>query len=238
MLKVLIADRSAAFSKQTAEELSAFFEVRACKNGKEALEEYFAFQPDILVLELELPEMDGISVLHALRGAGHRVPVLAMSTTLYSTYVQRNLIRLGVEFVLPKPCAVAAVVSRLQEMACIINDGEWTVEDKATSLLLDMGFSAKGGAFRYIHDALCMLAADKELFLTKVVYVEIGKRYGTTKDAVERGIRCAIEKAWKGRNEQLWRCFFAPGNDGRVQKPSNAVFLHRMVIALENKKIV
>lgn len=238
MLKVLLADKSVAFSKGVAEELAVFFQVRVCKNGKEALEEYLAFRPDIIVLELELPELDGVGVLRTLRGAGHRVPVLAMTGSFDTSYVRQNLMRLGVEFVLPKPCAVSAVVARLQEMACIITDSEWTVNDKATSLLLHLGFSAKGVAYRYIHDALCMLAADKELYLTKVVYVEIGKRYGTTKEAVERAIRCAIEKAWENRDEQVWRCFFAPGNDGRVGKPSNAVFLHRMVIALENKKIV
>lgn len=238
MLKVLLADKSAAFSKQAAEELAVFFEVKICKNGKEVLEEYLAFCPDIIVMELELPELDGISVLRTLRGAGHRVPVLAMSTTLSSTYVQQNLIRLGVEFLLPKPCTVTAVVSRLQEMAGILTDRDWTVDDKVTSLLLHMGFSAKGLAFRYTHHALCMLVTDRDLLLTKVVYMEIAKRHGTTKGAVERAIRCSIERAWKGRSEQVWRCFFAPGCNGMVEKPSNAAFLHRMVIALENKKIV
>ena len=104
--------------------------------------------------------------------------------------------------------------------------------------LLHLGFSVKGAAYRYTHDALCMLGQDRELSLTKVVYVEVGKRYGVSKDAVERGIRNAVEKAWAARNEQVWRCFFAPGNDGRVKKPTNSEFLHRGVIALENKKIV
>ncbi len=238
MLKVLFADKSAAFSDHAAQELSALFEVQVCKNGKEALEAYFTFQPDMLVLELELPQLDGICILRTLRSAGHSLPVLAMTTTLSSTYVQQNLARFGVEFLLPKPCTVAAVVSKLQEMACSLENREWTAAEQVTNLLLDLGFSAKGSAFRYLYDAICMLMADRTLFLTKVVYVEIAKRYGTTKNAVERAIRCAIEKAWKSRNGCLWRCYFAPGSGGRVEKPSNAAFLHRMAMALENKKIV
>lgn len=238
MLKVLLVDKTTAFAQQVAGELSTLFEVKVCTTGKEALSEYFTFHPDIIVLELELTELDGIGLLRTLRGAGHRVPVLAMTISFDSTYVQQNLIQLGVQFVLPKPCTVAAVISRVQELACILINSGWTVSDAVTSLVLHLGFSVKGVTYRYTHDALCMLAADRELSLTKVVYVEVGKRYGVSKEAVERGIRKAIENAWVGRNEQAWRCFFAPDNAGHIKKPTNAEFLHRMVIALENKKIV
>ncbi len=238
MLKILVADRSEAFSKRLAEELSCIAEVQLCRTGKEVLEEYSTFQPDMIVLELELPELDGLGLLRTLRATGSQVPVLAMSGTVQSRFVQQSLVRLGVEFVLPKPCTVAAVVSRLQEMACILRNREWTADDQATNLLLHMGFSTKSVGFCFVHDAVCMLTVDRMRFLTKEIYVELGKRYGSSKEAVERAIRCAIERAWKTRDERVWRCFFAPGSRGVVEKPSNAVFLRRLALSLENKNVV
>lgn len=238
MLKLLIVDRSCAFAKRLTQELSETFEIRVCKTGIEALEEYHAFSPDMIVLEMEIPELDGMGVLRTLKSAGAQVPVLVTSTSLQSSYTQRSLAELGVEYAVSKPCPVHAVVSRLQEMVCILFNEAWSLDDRATNLLLHLGFSANGTAFRATHDALCMLSEDRTLFLTKEIYVELGKRYGSTKEAVERAIRCAIGKAWRNRQEQIWRCFFAPGSGGYVERPSNSVFLHRLALSLGNKKIV
>ena len=238
MLKLLLVDSSCAFVKKLAQELSEIFELKICKTGKEALEEYLAFAPDMIVLQMEIPELDGLSVLRTLRSAGFRVPVLVMSTSLQTNYMQHSLVQLGVEYAISRPCPVAAVVSRVQEMACLLCSKEWSLDERAANLLLHLGFSVKGTAFRCTHDALCMLTEDRTLSFTKELYVTLAKRYGSTKEAVERAIRCAIEKAWRNREEYVWRCFFAPGSRGFVEKPSNAEFLHRMALSLENKKIV
>ena len=238
MLKLLLVDSSCAFSKKLTAELSDMFEVKICRTGREALGEYGAFQPDMIALEMEIPELDGMGVLRTLRGVGNQAPVLVMSTSVESTYMQQSLVQMGVEYVMYKPCPVSAVVSRLQEMACVLCNKEWSLDDQATNLLLQLGFSPNGAAFRCTHDAICLLTEDRTCSLSKEIYVTIGKRYGSTKEAVERAIRCAVEKAWKKRDEMVWRCFFAPGSLGTVEKPSNAAFLHRMALSLENKKIV
>lgn len=238
MLKILIADRSTAFSKRLAEELSALFEVQVCCTGRQALEVYSTYRPDMMVLELELPELDGFGVLRTLRAAGHNVKTLALSGSLESNYVQQLLVQHGVEFALPKPCAVAAAVARLQEMACVYSGREWSDDDEITSLLLMLGFRVKNGGFQCVHEALRVLRADRMLPVTKVVYPEVSKVCGGSNERIERAVRGAIKTAYLNRDDRVWRYFFAPGRDGTVSCPSNAEFLRRMALCLKNKKIV
>ena len=66
MLKLLIADGTEEFRLALAEQLAGSFVIRCCHQGKQALEMIDSFRPDVLVLDLMLPELDGISLLQQL----------------------------------------------------------------------------------------------------------------------------------------------------------------------------
>ena len=55
------------------------FTVRAAANGAEALAEIAKKRPDLIVLDLMLPEVDGLTVLRRLRSSGDSVPVIVTS---------------------------------------------------------------------------------------------------------------------------------------------------------------
>lgn len=57
----------------------AGFEVRAAANGHEALEAAEEFQPDLAVLDVMLPDMDGFTVTRRLRAAGRHFPVVFLT---------------------------------------------------------------------------------------------------------------------------------------------------------------
>jgi two-component system chemotaxis response regulator CheB len=81
MIKLLIVDDSALMRRQltllfTAE---ADFEVRQARNGQEAVEENLRFQPDVVTLDINMPEMDGITAL-SLMMAERPVPVVMVSS--------------------------------------------------------------------------------------------------------------------------------------------------------------
>jgi two-component system response regulator MprA len=77
---VLIVDDDAALRRMLRLTLmDGGFEVRLAENGRAALESVARETPDAVVLDLEMPEMDGRSFYRALREKGIDIPVLIVS---------------------------------------------------------------------------------------------------------------------------------------------------------------
>ena len=49
------------------------------ENGRQAVELYKEIQPDLLVMDVIMPEMDGYQATEQIRKAGHTLPIIAMS---------------------------------------------------------------------------------------------------------------------------------------------------------------
>ncbi len=81
MIKLLIVDDSALMRRQLTNVFQAEgdFEIRQARNGREAVEESRAFQPDVVTLDINMPEMDGITALSLLM-AERPVPVVMVSS--------------------------------------------------------------------------------------------------------------------------------------------------------------
>jgi two-component system chemotaxis response regulator CheB len=81
-LRVLVADDSALFRRAIADALAAIPDVEvvgAAPNGKIALQKVKELQPDLLTLDIEMPEMDGLAVLDALKLVGSTTSVMVIS---------------------------------------------------------------------------------------------------------------------------------------------------------------
>lgn len=80
------------------------FEVKVCSSGKEALENVEAFSPDLILLDVMMPGMDGPTTLKALRGlsALSPVPVVFMTAKVQPQEMQ-GYKDLGAVDVIPKP---------------------------------------------------------------------------------------------------------------------------------------
>jgi two-component system, chemotaxis family, protein-glutamate methylesterase/glutaminase len=81
MIKLLIVDDSALMRRQltTLFEEEGDFEIRLARNGREAVEENAAFLPDVVTLDINMPEMDGLTALSLLM-AERPVPVVMVSS--------------------------------------------------------------------------------------------------------------------------------------------------------------
>ncbi len=79
--KLLIVDDSALMRRQLAQifEADGGFEVRAARNGQEAIDENLAWQPDVITLDINMPVMDGITALSHIM-ATRPVPVVMVSS--------------------------------------------------------------------------------------------------------------------------------------------------------------
>ena len=78
--------------------------VRVCKNGREALEQFEAANPDVIVLDIEMPELDGLATLKELLIRRSRVPVIMASTqTKRGAEITLKALSLGASDCVSKP---------------------------------------------------------------------------------------------------------------------------------------
>jgi two-component system, chemotaxis family, protein-glutamate methylesterase/glutaminase len=78
--------------------------VRVCKNGREALEQFDLANPDIVVLDIEMPELDGIATLKEMHARRPRLPVIMASTlTKRGAEITLKALSLGASDCVPKP---------------------------------------------------------------------------------------------------------------------------------------
>jgi CheY-like chemotaxis protein len=92
-------------------------DVRACRSGPEALELARTFHPDLLLLDVVLPEQDGVDLLKALRCMPHLAQVPALFITgATSNDDMARYVAAGAMGVISKPLAPLTLSDQVQEL--------------------------------------------------------------------------------------------------------------------------
>lgn len=188
------------------------------------------FKPDILVVDLMLPKTDGLSLLQQLRQTDLH-PMILAQTSLASPYVMERLQRLEVDYVMQKPCQMLALEVRICDFLAQLQESMPkypTGDQMMTGVLMSLSFSPKLDGYGYLIDAIPIYARDPSQAITKELYAAVGQLRQKEASLVERSIRSAIDKAWRDRDENVWRQYFRCAPDGGVPRPSNGAFIARM----------
>ena len=203
-------------------------------DGEQAIRMIGEKQPDILVLDLMLAKKDGISVLKAIASMEHKPITLATSAFL-TEYVSTAAANLGVRYLMLKPCDMTALVERLEE----IRGGESlrypvqrrtdkvSIETLVTNIIHEIGVPAHIKGYQYLREAIIIAVNDMDVInaITKVLYPEVAKNFGTTPSRVERAIRHAIEVAWDRGDLDTLQKFFGYTVSNTKGKPTNSEFI-------------
>ena len=184
-------------------------------------------KPDVLVLDLILPGMDGLGILRRLDGE-KRPKILAVSNFVTQEVVAEAG-NLGASMFLSKPYNESAMVEHLISLAeksekQLHGPG---LEELVTSIIHEVGVPAHIKGYQYVREAIMITVENMDVInsVTKVLYPEVAKRYHTTPSRVERAIRHAIEVAWdRGDLETLQR-FFGYTVSNAKGKPTNSEFI-------------
>ena len=225
--KLLIADMGEEFRQSLADQVRGTYRIRVCQEGHQTLETLLSFKPDLVVLDMMLPGLDGVSILEALENCGMHPMVLAVSKWT-NDYMVRAASRYGVGYMMTKPCDVKAVAARLKDLTQLLEPTEIANPDSRTvisNILLGLGFSTKLRGYAYLREAILEMAKHPGQSVTKILYPEVGKICDASETQVERSIRSAILKAWEKRDEAMWRLYFPASSDGAVERPTNAAFI-------------
>ena len=234
-LKLLIADDNEDFRQALADALQGAYYIRTCCTGREALTLLHSYRPDVLVLNLILPEMDGISLLENAARSGIRPMVLA-TTRLYTDYILESVTHLGVEYLMRRPCDISSTVARIHDLSRRLNPPPVTAPDPmslVSNLLLSLNIPPRLNGYAQVREAILIKSRHPNYAITKELYPAVANACGCDTDSVERCIRTAIHSAWKQRDDRIWQLYFQPGPDGIIPRPTNGTFISRLADSLQ-----
>lgn len=227
MRRLLIADGTEEFRLSLYDALKADYQVCTCRSGKQALAMITENPPDILVLDLMLPELDGISLLHTLNGLGIH-PVVLATTRFLSDYVTSHINQLGIAYMLLKPCDLRATVNRIHDLSEKVGTPVETVEDskgRISTVLITLGIPAKLKGYDLLRQSICLVLSHPGQSITKELYPSVASSLGISPTQVERSIRTAIAVGFEKGDKRQWAKFF-PAGDGEISRPSNGSFIN------------
>ena len=234
---VFIADSAEDFCTAltaAVQRADGFQVVGTANDGEQAIALIAERKPDILVLDLMLSKKDGIGVLKAISGMERR-PVTLATSAFVTEYVSTAAANLGVRYLMLKPCDMTALVERLEEL----REGEsprfpekrrqdkTSIESMVTNIIHEIGVPAHIKGYQYLREAIIIAVNDMDVInaITKVLYPQVAKTFGTTPSRVERAIRHAIEVAWDRGDLDTLQRFFGYTVSNTKGKPTNSEFI-------------
>ena len=224
---VLLADTSTEFRilLREAMEKTGEFWVDVAQTGDEVLEKVQEQEPDILIMDVILPGLDGLSALRELQELGY-APMTILTSAFVSDQTLAEATELGAAYFLPKPFRMDTLLDRMRNL--FWEKPKATRPSLKARMLHDAGMPANISGYQYLREAILITTADPSVLnkaVTKILYPEIARRYGTTALRVERCIRSAIETAWDRASPETLPKYFGCTVSSQRGKPSNAEFI-------------
>ena len=233
---VFIADSTEEFCKSLSAALQraeGFQVVGTACDGESALRFIQERRPQVLVLDLMLSKRDGISILKALQGGEYK-PAILVTSGFVTEYVAATAASLGARYLMLKPCDMAALVDRLEEIrggsrqaSPVRRSDKTSIESMVTGIIHEIGVPAHIKGYQYLREAIIIAVNDMDVInaITKVLYPQVAKTFQTTPSRVERAIRHAIEVAWDRGDLDTLQRFFGYTVSNTKGKPTNSEFI-------------
>lgn len=245
---------------------SRLFEViGSAVNGEQCLHELHGHEIDVLILDLIMPNVDGMEVLSALKKHSIKVRHILCTTPILNDFIITQIQQYNVDYILMKPFELQSLDQRLRVICgfaskAVAKDAmiqvnldeeeqkrlqKLELESEITSLLHEVGIPAHIKGYMYLRTAILETYLNVDFLgqITKVLYPEIAKKYETTASRVERAIRHAIEVAWNRGNIDAIDDIFGYTISASKAKPTNSEFIAmiadklRLEHRLKNKKV-
>ena len=229
-IKIMLTDsdeEARGMLQDALERTGRFLVTASTGDGEQALRLIEETKPDLLVLDLILPGLDGLGILRRL-DRERRPLILAISHfTTHDMVAEAG--QLGASIFVSKPYNEDALVENLVSLSekCGSQFHTPGLEELVTSIIHEVGVPAHIKGYQYVREAIMITVENMDVInsVTKVLYPEVAKRFHTTPSRVERAIRHAIEVAWdRGDLETLQRFFGYTVSNAKGQ-PTNSEFI-------------
>ena len=251
-IKIVLADDNKDFCQVLKEYLSNEDDIEIlgiAKDGIEALDLVKRTQPDLLVLDVIMPHLDGLGVIEKLNAMDiPKMPKIIVLSAVGQDKITQSAINLGADYYIVKPFDFVIFINRIRELVSnktthiepksrvntdiqmtrsdfVKNSGN--IETEITNIIHEIGVPAHIKGYLYLREAIKMVIENVELLgaVTKELYPSIAKKFNTTPSRVERAIRHAIEVAWSRGKVDTINQLFGYTVHNTKGKPTNSEFI-------------
>ncbi len=251
-IEVLLADDNREFTNLLAEYISEQEDMEVtgiAYNGEEVLQllEQTRDVPDVLILDIIMPHLDGLGVLERLRNLNlSPQPKVIMLTAFGQENITQRAVQLGASYYILKPFDMEVLANRVRQLvgtqtamstssgssmfmkSNVVPMGKHkNLDASITSIIHEIGVPAHIKGYQYLREAITMVYNNIEILgaITKTLYPAIAEKFKTTPSRVERAIRHAIEVAWtRGNIDSISHLFGYTINISK-SKPTNSEFI-------------
>lgn len=224
-------------------------------NGKDAIDMIKDTQPDVVLLDLVMPQMDGITVVENIKKKTSMLknPAFIILSAVGGEQMTEEAFQAGANYFLMKPFDKDILVNKIRRIGkrpvrpvpgkvleaplkaatpeeAAMNREEYMkehLETDITKMLHELGIPAHIKGYQNLRDAISMVVRDREMMeaVTKILYPEIAKKNYTSSSRVERAIRHAIEVAWGRGSLEVIDELFGYTISTGKGKPTNSEFI-------------
>jgi two-component system response regulator (stage 0 sporulation protein A) len=239
MLKVAIADDNKELVLMISEFLKSqnkFEVVDTFNSGKELLDFLKTNTCDLLLLDIFMPEVDGINVLECLKNQDeyNRPKNIIMLSAFNNDKLIQDVSNLGADYFIIKPIKFNELLSAInrvtdtqefkpgKDITEVVN-----IDQEITEMLHEIGVPAHIKGYMYLREAIFDIYNDISLLgsITKKLYPLIASKFETTPSRVERAIRHSIEVAWQRASSSSIESIFSNTLNLEKTKPTNSEFI-------------
>ena len=247
-LKVLIVDDNAEFVKLLKMFINSQKDmevIETLNDGNSVVAKVKELKPDVMLLDIIMPERDGLAVLEDLEEqALEKRPYTVIMSAIGQEKITGKAMALGASYYVIKPFDLDNLVGRIRELAVSTNTlyeskgpkyvstkaikiNKEPIEVKVTNLIHDLGVPAHIKGYQYLREGIIMAVANEEIInaVTKSLYPLLANKYDTTPSRVERAIRHAIEVAWNRGEIAVHDKIFGYTVNSNKGKPTNSEFI-------------
>ncbi|NLZ46895.1 MAG: sporulation transcription factor Spo0A [Clostridiales bacterium] len=238
-VKILIGDDSAEFGVAYANSLRAmgFYVIARQKDGSLLLDAIKNEQPDVVIADAVLPNLDAIELLKRINNGNFKKPKFIITSSYDNPFMEKSVMENGASYFLLKPFDINVLGERIKSLMGLdskINDGSigksstnFSIDMVVTDIIHQIGVPAHIKEYHYLREAIIQSVYNDEMLesVTKLLYPAVAKKYNTTSSRVERAIRHAIEIAWDRGSIETLNSFFGYTINTGKGKPTNSEFV-------------
>lgn len=217
--------------KRNLEQIGAFERCAVAYSGYEALDKIYSFHPDLIVTDIILRDLDGLSLLEKVQGCDCvKNSKIVIYTSVDTDSIIRKAFEYGADFFLIKPTSYDVFHKTIVDLLKLGDSYdqilEGSLEARIMGVIQRIGMPPGSKGYHYSQHAIKRLIEDPSLLeqITIKLYPEIAEKYGSTVGRVERNIRHAIEAAWNRGDLEYIQQLFGYTVDEEKGKPTNAAF--------------
>ncbi len=236
--RVLVVDNNQNITTKIEKQFSSHAVIKVVKtinSGKQALDYILNNRNefDILLLDLILPEIDGLTILAKMKDQNIKKKIIVL-TSYKKDYTIKMTNLYNVNYYMLKPFSMLALETRILELGdntltkrTELTEQERQIHIAISKLLHQLGIPSHIKGYSYIRESVFLFYQNSEIYggITKEIYPEIAMRFSTTASRVERAIRHAIEVSWSRGDYDLMEEIFGNSVAYDRAKPTNAEFI-------------